>query len=78
MPEMTTSKHIISEALALPATDRLEVIEQLWDSLAAEPQSLEMTDAQRQELDRRIEQMDADPKAGIPWQDVKADLRNQR
>ena len=75
---MTTSERIISEALTLPAADRLEVIEQLWDSLAAVPEALELTDAQRRELDRRIEEMDANPDAGIPWEDVKAELRNQR
>jgi len=75
---MTTSERIISEALTLPAADRLEVIEQLWDSLAAVPEALELTDAQRRELDRRIEEMDANPNAGIPWEDVKAELRNQR
>ncbi len=75
---MTTSQRIISEALALPAADRLEVIEQLWESLAAAPEALELSDGERQELDRRIKEMDANPEAGLPWEDVKAELHKPR
>jgi len=75
---MTTSERIISEALTLPAADRLDVIEQLWESLAAAPESLDLPDAQRKELDRRIKEMDANPDAGIPWEDVKAERRSPR
>lgn len=74
---MNTSHRIISEALTLPAADRLDMIEQLWDCLAAAPETLEVTDAQRQKLDRRIQEMDANPDAGIAWEDVKAQRRNQ-
>ena len=75
---MTTSERIISEALTLPAADRLEVIEQLWESLAAVPEALELSDEKRKELDRRIKEMDANPDAGMPWEDVKAELRKPR
>lgn len=72
------SERIISEALTLPAADRLEVIEKLWDSIAAAPEALDLTDAQRRELVRRITEMDANPNAGIPWDDVKAEFRNRK
>jgi putative addiction module component (TIGR02574 family) len=75
---MTASDRIISEALTLPAADRLEVIEQLWDSLATTPGALELTEAPRLELDRRFAEMDANPNAGIPWEKVKAELRKPR
>lgn len=75
---MTSSERIISEALALPAVDRLDVVEQLWDSLESGPKALELTDAQRRELDRRIEEMDANPAGGIPWEQVKAERRDRR
>lgn len=73
-----TSDRITSEALSLPAADRLEVIEQLWESLAADPTALELTPLQREELDRRIAEMESNPAAAIPWQDVKAESRKQR
>lgn len=73
-----TTERIISEALALPPAARLDVIDQLWESLAASPEALKLTDAQREELDRRIAEMDADPGAGVAWEDVKAESRKRR
>lgn len=72
---MSTSQRIINEAMALPAADRLDVIERLWDSLAAAPEAIELTDAQRRELDRRIDEMDSQPDNGAAWEDVKAAAR---
>lgn len=73
-----TSERIISEALALTAEDRLEVIEKLWDSLAASAETMDLTDAQRREIDRRIAEMDANPDGGIPWEIIKAQRLNRK
>jgi putative addiction module component (TIGR02574 family) len=73
-----TTERIISEALALPPAARLDVIDQLWESLAACPEALELTDAQRSELDKRIAEMDARPGSGIAWEDVKTESRRRR
>jgi putative addiction module component (TIGR02574 family) len=62
--------------MTLTPFERLELIEQLWDSLATTSEDLELTDAQRDELDRRIAEMDANPDSGIPWESVKAELRD--
>jgi putative addiction module component (TIGR02574 family) len=42
----------IAEILKLPATERLEMVEQIWNSI--KPSEIEITDAQREELDTRI------------------------
>ncbi len=75
---MTRSERILSEALSLPAAERLDMIERLWESLAADPEAVELSDAQRDELDWRIEEMDAAPDTGVSWDDVKCELRNRR
>ncbi len=75
---MTTSERIISEAITLPVSDRLEVIEQLWDSLADTPEAVELTDDQRRELAQRIAEMDANPDDGVPWEQVRAELHRPR
>lgn len=56
--------------------DRLALVQEIWDSVAAEgpPQ---LTDAQRQELDRRAAEDEAEPDDGIPWEDVKASARER-
>ena len=52
----------------LSAEERLNLIEQIWDSLEAD--DVPVTEAQKAELDRRIEDMDRDGKRGIPWKEV--------
>jgi putative addiction module component (TIGR02574 family) len=62
----------------LSPDERLELIEQLWDSLSGQPDALALTDAQRQELDRRIDEMDRDRRLGEPWPDVLKSIREQK
>lgn len=62
----------------LSTEERLDLIEELWDSLSGNPDALALTDAQREELDRRIDEMDRDDALGIPWQDVLKRIREQR
>ena len=58
----------------LSRDDRLALVQEIWDSVAAEG-GLLLTDAQRRELERRADEDDADPDGGIPWEDVKAQAR---
>jgi putative addiction module component (TIGR02574 family) len=57
----------------LPIDERLELVQELWDSIAAERASepLPLTDAQREELARRLHAADADPDAGSSWEEVR-------
>ena len=64
----------LSEVLRLPVDERLKLVESIWNSIAEFPDSLELTKAQRQELDRRLEAYEADPTAGIPWSELKSQL----
>jgi putative addiction module component (TIGR02574 family) len=54
------------------------LIEDLWESLSSNPDALALTDAQREELDQRIDDMDQDETPGIPWQDVLKRIRDQQ
>ena len=62
----------------LSPDERLELIEDLWDSLSSKPEVLALTDAQRDELGRRIDDMDQDETLGIPWQDVLKQIREHK
>ena len=57
----------------LSPAEKLELINELWDSLEAEEFSL--TPEQTEELDRRMATADTEP--GIPWEDVKARLERR-
>jgi putative addiction module component (TIGR02574 family) len=66
-----------ADLLALPVADKLDIIEQLWDSLtAADKDELPLAEWQRQELDRRIDHLDDHPDETIPREDVRRRLRS--
>jgi len=44
----------------LPLDERMQLVEDLWDSIAAEQEALPITEAQRAELDRRLEAFERD------------------
>src|SRR5947199_2236314 len=52
-----TPKTILQEALCLPIEDRLTLVEQIWDSIAADSAKVPVPDWHKAELDRRM----ADP-----------------
>ena len=56
----------------LSREQRLELVQEIWDTIAAENHSSLLTDAQREELDRRIAEADASPDDGIPADQVLA------
>lgn len=55
----------------LPIEERLTLVEEIWDSIAADSGAAPLTDAQRIELEKRIAEDDANPHDVIPWDQVK-------
>lgn len=51
--------------------------QQLWDSLTATPEVIPLTEAQRDELDRRLDHLEVDGSVGIPWDEVLSRIRNR-
>ncbi len=67
------NKALRTELMRLSATEKLEVIGDLCDSL--EPVDVPLTPEQRAEIDRRLEEHARDPGRGRPWKEVRAELR---
>ena len=61
----------------LSLTERLQLVEQIWDSIAEQPTALPLTDAQRAELDRRLAADDESPEEGLTWEEVKKQITDQ-
>ncbi len=61
----------------LTREEKLALLEELWDNLAASPESIPLTDAQRVELDRRLDDLDREGPVGIPWEDVLDRIRRR-
>lgn len=58
----------------LSVEDRLALIEQLWESLSSSSAELPLTQAQRDELDRRLADYHANPEEGVSWDELKQSL----
>ena len=68
----------LSDVLELPVEERLALVGDIWDSIAQVPNAVELTEAQRAELDRRLDAYRRDPKTGSPWIEVKARILGGR
>jgi putative addiction module component (TIGR02574 family) len=54
--------------------ERLALVEELWDSIAADSAAVPLTEAQRAELDRRLAEHEANPDDVVPWDEIKASI----
>jgi putative addiction module component (TIGR02574 family) len=60
--------------MKLSIAERIQLTEDLWDSIPPEAADLPLTEAQKAELDRRLEDLAHDPDAGESWEVVRARL----
>ena len=66
------------DILTLSVTDRLKLLGEIWDSLAATPAAIRVTDAQRKELARRRRAHVRNPGAAKSWEEVRAKLERRK
>jgi putative addiction module component (TIGR02574 family) len=62
---------------SLTPEQRLNLLEEIWDSLAVTSQAVPLTDTQRAELDRRLDDLDREGPVGIPWEEVLSRIRTR-
>lgn len=58
----------------LPLAERIRLVGDIWDSIAEDSEKLPLTDAQAEDLDRRLAEYEADPSATRTWDEVREDL----
>jgi len=62
----------------LTPEERLQLLEQLWESLSETPEVVPLSEAQREELDRRLDELDREGPGGIPWAEVYQRIRSRK
>ena len=65
----------IADILELPVQERINLVELIWDSVAAVPEAVEVSPALKAELDARLKEFQANPEAGYSWDQVKSHLK---
>lgn len=66
-----------TKLLELSIDERIKLVEDLWDSIASEQQMLRFADAQRAELDRRLDLYEAEGNRGRLAIDAIAEIRSK-
>ena len=66
---------LVAEILALPLTERMRLVEAIWDSISAAPEALPLAPWQKEELDRRLAEFETDPDSGASLEEVFARIR---
>jgi putative addiction module component (TIGR02574 family) len=61
----------------LTPPEKLQLVEDLWDDLAATPANVPIHDWQIAELARRKANLSNKPVSAVLWQDVKARIRSR-
>jgi putative addiction module component (TIGR02574 family) len=67
----------LSEILQLSVAERIQLVEDIWDSIAIVPEAISLTEEQTAELENRLEAYQANPGEGISWNDLKEKLQQR-
>jgi len=59
------------ETLNLPISERIQLVAEIWDSIAECPEKIELTPSTRKLLAKRLAAYRTNPDEGSPWKEVK-------
>lgn len=76
-PAQAYAWHMNANLRKLPLDERIRLVEDLWDSIAADQSLLPLTPEQRAELDRRLDAYQSDRNPGHPAEEVIAEIRKR-
>lgn len=66
----------VAEILELPMQERIQLVEVIWESIAAFPHAIEVSPELKTELEVRLADFERNPEAGYSWDQVKAHLKS--
>jgi putative addiction module component (TIGR02574 family) len=62
----------------LSTAEKILRLQEAWDRIAENPDNVEVTEAQKDALDKRLEAMERSPEEGASWEDTKDQIRKSR
>ncbi len=72
------SKFSAADVLELPVRERLQLVEDIWNTIADMPDALELTEEDKALIDERLEAARKNPGAGSSWEEVSARIKARR
>ncbi len=59
----------------LSREEQFDLLDQLWEALGRDPKALPLSDTQKAELDRRLDDLETEGPVGLTWDEVVAHAR---
>jgi putative addiction module component (TIGR02574 family) len=69
---------LTKQAKNLSIPERIRLVEEIWDTIAEENEAFALTDAQKLELDRRLELARNKPGRGRTWDEIRSEFMKSR
>ena len=67
-----------ADVLSLSIPERIQLVEDIWDTIAEVPDEVGLSEAQKAEIGRRLDEYHRNPEEGTPWEMVRERIRNSR
>ncbi len=68
----------VAEIFELSVAEKIQIVEDIWDSISNAPEELSLTEAEKLELDKRLESYKQNPDEGIEWETLKKNLSQNK
>lgn len=59
-----------TDTLRLSIPERIQLVEDIWDSIANEKDAVELSEEEKRIIDERLEAYHRNPEVGSPWEEV--------
>jgi len=69
MPHITAA-----DLFSLSIPERIQLVEDIWDSIAIQPEKVELSSDTKCELDKRLEEYEKNPQDQSSWDEVRSRL----
>jgi putative addiction module component (TIGR02574 family) len=68
----------VAEILELSVAEKIQIVEDIWDSIRRNPEELPLSEAEKRELDKRLADYEQNPDDGIEWETLKKNILQSR
>ncbi len=66
---------MLASVFDLSPSEKLQLVEDLWDDLAAKPEDVPVHEWQKEELARRKTSLQANPASALTWEEIQRRVR---
>ena len=67
-----------TDTLSLSIQERIQLVEDIWDTIITEANSVELTEEEKKIIDLKLEKYHKNPELGSPWEDVYKRIVSKR